>query len=477
MIDIKYIIKSLINRIDLIVSQYNMGIEVDEQQLKYLCEDNNDVINEYGIEYTNIQTLPFIISRKNNKVITSYFLPLTKENKIYLYTIHDDLYPYNEGNIINEYTKKVNDKKDECKLDYSNYGLPKDKLYPLNNKEDVMEAIRHFKYCPEGKMKELSININNAIEDFNMKLPLSYYNPFYPLINQSALIKDCNNDDNLDITIESMNNPNYIWGYEKELELMNQSMQNELEIPQYYNKYISHMIDYRQYFEESRLSEVLIVIQNLTNLTYSRISKFSRLRKCPTDISNEDIFRISNTKRFRELFIKRNVEGINLLFGISSEGSLYWILTSDDESLILIPLIRNSEIHENMHVLTNVNTNNTKIEIVNFKKKSNNVKYKKLSNDIKIDAENIIESLNNINYKDKDDALALFVLHESNFLNDLQKLDIKNKFKKSIREISRDQIGFNFHNHFITSPLLEYIEIGELDNPVISKLRFNKLMR
>lgn len=479
MIDTKYIINSLINRIENILDEFNMDIECDESQLKMLCNDFSDDINIYSIEYTNISTLPFILCRKNNKQPTGYFLPLTKDQtKIFLYVIYDTLFPYNEGTITNEYLKNT-DKIDEEfeKLDYSSYGLPKDKLYPLNNKQDVMEAIRHFKYCPEGKMKELSININNAIEDFNMSIPLSYHNPFYPLINQRSLINAEN--DNLTVTLENMNNSNYIWGYENELKIMNQSMQTELEIPQYYNKYISHMIDYRKYFDIGSLSEVLIVVQNLCNLTYNTISKFHKLRNCPTNITNEDIFKISNTNRFNELFIKRNIEGLDLLFGLSSDGSLYWILLSENDSLIFIPMVRNSKTHNNFYVLTSDDYKNMKIEIVNFKKKSKEPRYKNINdNSIIVDNEKLLENINDyIDYKNKDNAMVLFILHESQFINDLQKISIKNKFKKSIREITREEVGFNFYNYFMSSPLLEYLDVGDLKNPVISRLKLNKMMR
>ena len=107
----------------------------------------------------------------------------------------------------------------------SKYGIEEDNLYPLNNEKEVLEAIRHFKYCPEGKMKELSITINDAIEQFNMSIPLSYTNPFYPLINQSALINS--ESDDLTVGIETMNNDNYTWGYEKELKSIKQGASPE----------------------------------------------------------------------------------------------------------------------------------------------------------------------------------------------------------------------------------------------------------
>lgn len=478
MIDIKYIINSLINRIENILDEYKMVIECDETQLKLLCNDFSDNINKYSIEYTNITTLPFIISRKNNNQVTAYFLPLTKQTKIFIYSIYDTLFPYNEGTITNEYSKINNqiDKENE-KIDYNNYGLPKDKLFPLNNKEDVMEAIRHFKYCTEGKMKELAININNAIEDFNMTVPLSYSNPFYPLINQAALVNTDN--DNLNVTLESMNNSNYIWGYENELELMKQTMQTELEIPHYYNKYISHMIDYRKYFESGSLSDVLIVVQNLCNLTYSKISKFHKLRNCKSDITNEDIFKINSANRFSELFIKRNIEGKDLLFGLSADGSLYWILMGENDLIIFIPMVRNSKTHNNFYALTNDDYKNMKLEIVNFKKKSKEPRYKNMiDNSVKVDTENLLENLNDyIDYKNKDNAIALFVLHESQYINDIEKISIKNKFKKSIREITREEAGFNFYNYFINSPLLEHLDIGDLKNPAISRIKLTKIMR
>lgn len=72
-------------------------------------------------------------------------------------------------------------------LDDSEFGLPKERKYPLNDESHVKSAIRFFNYCPAKKQKELSSNINKALKKFNLKVNVSDDNEFIKYIDEEYL--------------------------------------------------------------------------------------------------------------------------------------------------------------------------------------------------------------------------------------------------------------------------------------------------
>lgn len=61
----------------------------------------------------------------------------------------------------------------------TNYGLPKDKKYPLNDEQHVRSAIQMFAYCPSDKKATLARNIKRRIGQLHMDIQVSKGSAFY----------------------------------------------------------------------------------------------------------------------------------------------------------------------------------------------------------------------------------------------------------------------------------------------------------
>jgi len=69
----------------------------------------------------------------------------------------------------------------------SEFGLPKDRKYPLNDESHIKSAIQFFKYAKPEQRRELAKNINLKLKKFNMKIKVSENNPFYKYIDRNYL--------------------------------------------------------------------------------------------------------------------------------------------------------------------------------------------------------------------------------------------------------------------------------------------------
>lgn len=85
--------------------------------------------------------------------------------------------------------------KERNRLDDSFFGLPAQRKYPMPDKKHVLLAIKFFNQCPSKYKKELSVNINNRInelfsEEEKKKINIGNTNTFlkYYNTNESALI-------------------------------------------------------------------------------------------------------------------------------------------------------------------------------------------------------------------------------------------------------------------------------------------------
>jgi hypothetical protein len=68
--------------------------------------------------------------------------------------------------------------KERDDLNKGDFGLPKDRKYPLNDEAHVRSAIRFFKYCEPTKRTELALNINKKLKKFDMHVDVKKDNPF-----------------------------------------------------------------------------------------------------------------------------------------------------------------------------------------------------------------------------------------------------------------------------------------------------------
>lgn len=69
----------------------------------------------------------------------------------------------------------------------SEFGLPKDRKYPLNDESHVRSAINFFKYAKPNQRRELAKNINLKLKKFDMKIKVTEDNPFYKYIDRKYL--------------------------------------------------------------------------------------------------------------------------------------------------------------------------------------------------------------------------------------------------------------------------------------------------
>lgn len=72
---------------------------------------------------------------------------------------------------------KLNTKK-RNKLPNSEFGLPDERKFPLNDEAHVLKAIQYFKHCERSKRSQLALNINKKIKEYKMDVTVSKSNPF-----------------------------------------------------------------------------------------------------------------------------------------------------------------------------------------------------------------------------------------------------------------------------------------------------------
>lgn len=71
----------------------------------------------------------------------------------------------------------------------SDFGLPEERKWPLNDESHVRSAIQHFHWCPKDQQRELAKNILKAMRRFNMNdVEVSEGNPFYEYYPEAKLV-------------------------------------------------------------------------------------------------------------------------------------------------------------------------------------------------------------------------------------------------------------------------------------------------
>lgn len=88
-----------------------------------------------------------------------------------------DYIPSQVVDYYNEATLKAKDRKE---LDDEEFGLPRQRSYPLNDEAHVRQAIRMFRHCKDPKdREELARNIFKAIKKFDMDVTIGKDNPLW----------------------------------------------------------------------------------------------------------------------------------------------------------------------------------------------------------------------------------------------------------------------------------------------------------
>ena len=77
-----------------------------------------------------------------------------------------------QGNqkVVTESKLSTNDRE---RLEDSDFGLPEERKFPINDENHIRQAIKMFSYCPKKKRKELRKNINRKIEELGLDIDFS----------------------------------------------------------------------------------------------------------------------------------------------------------------------------------------------------------------------------------------------------------------------------------------------------------------
>lgn len=136
----------------------------------------------------------YYIERDLSYIISTKGLENIEENTNYVFNeSYSDLY-----HNLNEMTAL-----EKNKLKDSDFGLPKLKKYPLNDKKHVLSAIRFFNYVSTENEKELADNINKKIKEYNMSnISVGDKNRFKKYYNESTILLE--NASNIDGIIKSL---------------------------------------------------------------------------------------------------------------------------------------------------------------------------------------------------------------------------------------------------------------------------------
>lgn len=70
------------------------------------------------------------------------------------------------------------------------FGLPKEKRYPMPDKEHVLKAIQFFGYCKKSEQKELADNINRRARELKVTVKVSPKNPFFKFVDKFNVLKE-----------------------------------------------------------------------------------------------------------------------------------------------------------------------------------------------------------------------------------------------------------------------------------------------
>ena len=82
--------------------------------------------------------------------------------------------------------------KQRKQLPPEDFGLPKEKKFPIHDENHVRSAIAYFHTCPDKDKKELANNINRAAKKFNMKIKLKKYSAFKPYADKEIISENAN---------------------------------------------------------------------------------------------------------------------------------------------------------------------------------------------------------------------------------------------------------------------------------------------
>lgn len=370
------IIELLINDMDTITSEinkYQFNILTNKSRLDDLILlDKN-----YFIIPTGKSVIPYLV-KKNDE---TFYVPLDGGEKIHLFNIDVD------GSSDNNYyiTDSILVKVMEESVDYNEYGLPDKKLYKINTMEEIDKAIINFQYCDESCKPELVNNINLRCEDLDYKPRISSKNSFYNYSNKNNIIEVDELDDKF-IRYSSLADSieDYGWLADKHIDPIKSQLKLLLKTNKIgdSSEILSNQVNYSKCLRPelvSKCKEIDYLI-NAFNMSYLR--RF--IKTANNKLDNVVLTKIKLSNRFKELFVKTNNIGDELVFGVDENFLALIVVKVDTDDIILIPLIDEHGINKNNISALCLEDTNIKMRVRKLMVKSKGVKRDTLTEGITI---------------------------------------------------------------------------------------------
>lgn len=134
------------------------------QRLKVM--KNTDMISEE--DYKKQQDMLFKRQRNYEKNIKKEKEEKPEEKNIFKKL--KEKMDHDNPKVVTESKLSNNDRK---RLQDSDFGLPEERKFPINDENHIRQAIKMFSYCPKKKQKELRKNINRKIEELGLDIDFS----------------------------------------------------------------------------------------------------------------------------------------------------------------------------------------------------------------------------------------------------------------------------------------------------------------
>lgn len=318
------------------INKYQMDIITNKSKLEDLIVTDTN----YDIFDTNRKLIPYLLKKKDE----TFYVPLNGSGKIHLFNVDVDKSSENNYYITDSIIiKNVNES-----VDYNEYGLPSKKLYKINTIDEVNEAIKNFDYCEESYKAELASNIIHRCQDFDYQPRISSENKFFNYSNKEDIIEvDKLEDEFLKTSPTSHNVEEYDWLLDDSIHPIKSKLRFLLKTNKIgtTKNMISDHIDYSKYLQSEYISkgEEINYLIHAFNMTYLR--RF--IKTASNKLDNVTLAKLKLSNRFKELFIKTNNIGDELVFGVDKDFLALVVIKVYTNDIILIPLIDSQGVNKN----------------------------------------------------------------------------------------------------------------------------------
>lgn len=316
------------------INKYQFDIITDKSKLENLIVTDT----KYEIIKTGKGIIPYLIKKSDE----TYYVPLDGGEIIHLFNI--DVDKNSENNYYITYSIKIENINES--VDYNEYGIPDKKLYKINNEAEIDKAIKNFKFCEESYKGELAKNIIQRSEDLNFKPIVSSVNEFFKYVNKEDVLENEElYDKYLNFNIVSDIDSEYDWLKDELIIPIKNTLGDLLDTDKFRkdSDLISNHIDYSKYMEGDLLSKAneLDYLINAFNMNY--LNRF--IKSANIKLENVILAKLKLSGRFKEIFIKTNNIGDELVFGVNK--NFLSLIVEKGGDIILIPLIEDNGVNKN----------------------------------------------------------------------------------------------------------------------------------